>query len=196
MILPFEPGVAGIDEAGRGPIAGPVVVAAVILPIGFDAEGVVDSKKLSRARRTLIRERILAEAEYQIEVVSHETIDRKNILRATLDGMAAVASRLAGYTEAIIDGNQVPPGLSRCRAIVDGDALRAEIAAASILAKEHRDDLMRNYALQFPEYGFDRHFGYCVEEHLLALQTYGPCPIHRTTFSPVQEMLLQPTFDF
>ncbi|MDX2064666.1 MAG: ribonuclease HII [Fimbriimonadaceae bacterium] len=192
-VLPFDPRWVGIDEAGRGPIAGPVVVAAVRLPAGFDARGIVDSKQLSPAARDRAYDRIRAEADGSIVSVEPEEIDRLNILQATLVGMVRAAKAMATRAELAgfrIDGNQIPAGLpAPAEAWVKGDGRDASIAAASILAKVTRDRRMSEFARVYPEYGFERHFGYPTPEHLAALRTHGPCPIHRRSYAPVQAEL-------
>jgi ribonuclease HII len=183
----------GIDEAGRGPIAGPVVIAAVRLPEGFDAVGIIDSKQLSAAARDRAYDRLRAEADGAIVSVEADEIDRLNILQATLVGMARAALAMAMRAECAgfrVDGNQIPPGLpGPAEAWVKGDARDASIAAASILAKVTRDRRMVEFARAYPEYGFERHFGYPTPEHLAALRAYGPCPIHRRSYAPVQAEL-------
>lgn len=193
-MLLVNPGVAGVDEAGRGPIAGPVVVAAVVLPEDFDATGIDDSKVLSREARRTLCERIKKECLWATSIVSVQEIDRLNILWATMAGMERALQHLPRIPEtALIDGNRIPlaaPCL--CTAVVDGDAIHANIAAASIIAKETRDVIMEELAVEYPGYGFEQHFGYCTQKHQVALRELGPCAIHRTTFEPVQQMLLQP----
>jgi ribonuclease HII len=185
--LTHIPGAAGVDEAGRGPLAGPVVAAAVILPMEFDCEGVDDSKKLDAAHREDLAKRILATATYAIELAHHDEIDRKNILHASLAAMARAIERIPA-TKVYVDGNRLPPGLMcEAEAVVKGDGIYACIAAASILAKTTRDRLMIKFALQYPGYGFERHFGYPTPEHFIALRRLGPCPIHRRSFAPVRE---------
>lgn len=197
-ILIHEPDVAGADEAGRGPLAGPVVVAAVILPRGFDVSGLDDSKKLSRSRRLSEAGRIKAYADWAVIVVEPSIIDRKNILRASLDGMAdALCALKAKPARALVDGNRLPPYTDApVEAIVKGDERYACIAAASILAKTERDRIMCELALEYPDYGFDLHFGYGTPEHLDALREHGPCPIHRRSFYPVSDMVNQPCLIF
>lgn len=181
--------VAGVDEAGRGPLAGPVSVAAVILDPARPIDGLNDSKKLSEARREalypLIVERALA---WRIEFVEADEIDRLNILQATLAGMRrAVLALQPAAAFARIDGNKVPNHLPcPAEALIGGDALEPAIMAASILAKVARDRLMRELHAQWPQYGFDRHFGYPTPEHLAALRAHGPCPQHRRSFAPVR----------
>lgn len=181
------PGVAGADEAGRGPLAGPVVAAAVILPEGFDVEGLDDSKKLDPQRREELAERVLAGAIYAIEAAEPEEIDRLNILHASMAAMSRAIARI-GPPKVYVDGNRLPPGLAcEAEAVVKGDGKMACIAAASILAKTTRDRLMKEMEGRYPGYGFDRHFGYPTPEHLQALRTLGPCAIHRRSFGPVRE---------
>jgi len=180
---------AGVDEAGRGPLAGPVVVAAVILDPHQRINGLRDSKILAPERREAlavrIRERALAFSVVAIEV---EDIDRLNIFHATMLGMARAIAALAPAAElALIDGNHLPKNLCCAgRAIVDGDALEPAISAASILAKVARDRMMRALDARYPGYGFAQHKGYSTPEHLAALLRLGPCAEHRRSFAPVQ----------
>ena len=182
------PGAAGADEVGRGPLAGPVVAAAVILPEGFDVSGIDDSKKLEAKARESLYERIQSGAIYWIERAEPAEIDRVNILWASMAAMERALVKLSSPPHYVyIDGNRLPkqmpcPG----EAVIKGDGKYACIAAASILAKVFRDRLMVAYAIDYPEYGFDRHFGYPTPEHLEALRTHGPCPIHRRSFGPVK----------
>lgn len=179
---------AGVDEAGRGPLAGPVAVAAVILDPQRPIAGLGDSKALTARRREAlfdtIRERALA---WHIEHVQVEEIDRINILQATLQGMARVLHALTPNAElALIDGNRLPPSLPcPARAIVQGDALEPAISAASILAKVSRDRHMLALDRTYPGYGFAVHKGYPVPAHLDALRRLGPCREHRRSFAPV-----------
>lgn len=190
----------GIDEAGRGPLAGPVVAAAVILPRRFPVQGIDDSKRLTPSEREDLADRIRQGASWAVAVVEVEEIDRLNILWASMKAMEIAFTGVdADADRVVVDGDRIPPGLAhldRCRAIVDGDAKIACIAAASILAKTARDGLMRDLAEKHPGYGFERHFGYATPEHLRALRELGPCPIHRRTFSPIKEMVLQPCLIF
>ena len=186
--------VAGVDEAGRGPLAGPVCVAAVILDPARGIDGLNDSKQLSERRREalypLIVERALA---WRIEFVEAGEIDALNILQATMAGMRRALAALSPCAQhALIDGNRVPDGL-RCpaTAIIGGDASEPSIMAASILAKVARDARMRELHAQFPQYGFDRHKGYPSARHREALRTHGPCPQHRRSFAPVQRALCE-----
>ncbi len=183
--------VAGVDEAGRGPLAGPVVVAAVVLDPDRPIDGLDDSKKLNEKRREelfpLIIERSLAWSVVEIEPAE---IDRINILQATLLGMKqAVEQLLPRPSLALIDGNQAPQLDCAVRTIVQGDSLEPAISAASILAKVTRDRLMKKLHIDYPDYGFDRHKGYPTADHLARLARYGPCPIHRRSFAPVRKVL-------
>ena len=184
--------IAGVDEAGRGPLAGPVVVAAVILDPLRPIAGLADSKVLGAARREQlaleIRSRVLA---FSICVVEAEEIDRLNILGATLAAMSrAVAALAIRPALALIDGNRVPRDLPcRGQAIVRGDASEAAISAASILAKTERDRIMCALDLIHPGYGFHKHKGYPTAEHFESLRRLGPCPQHRRSFAPVRACL-------
>jgi len=184
--------VAGVDEAGRGPLAGPVAVAAVILREGHALDGLDDSKRLTEARREALYPQIIASAlAWRVEFVECDEIDRLNILQATLAGMCRALRALSPAAQlARIDGNQMPRDLP-CPAetVVGGDGLEPAIMAASILAKVSRDRLMRELHLKYPQYGFDRHKGYASREHLAALEAHGPCPVHRRSFMPVQMSL-------
>lgn len=183
--------VAGVDEAGRGPLAGPVVVAAVILDPEHPVEGIADSKVLTAARRDELYDAIRRYAiAASVVVVAVDEIDRINIFRATLAGMARALAALAVVpARALIDGTHVPPGLALpAQAIVDGDALEPSIGAASILAKVSRDRLMCELDAVHPGYGFAAHKGYATPEHLDALQRLGPCPAHRRSFAPVRAL--------
>ncbi len=182
--------VAGVDEAGRGPLAGPVVVAAVVLNPDRPIEGLDDSKKLNEKRREelfpLIIERSLA---WSVVAIEPAEIDRINILQATLLGMQqAVGQLLPPPSLALIDGNQAPQLDCAVRTIVQGDSLEPAISAASILAKVTRDRLMKKLHIDYPDYGFDRHKGYPTADHLARLARYGPCPIHRRSFAPVRKV--------
>lgn len=183
---------AGVDEAGRGPLAGPVVVAAVILHPRRPIDGLDDSKKLTEKRREALYPQIVDNAlAWRIEFVGVEDIDRINIYQATLLGMRRAVEALAPAAERVlVDGNRVPPGLPcPARAIIGGDAIEQAIMAASILAKVARDRAMVALHAQFPDYGFDRHKGYCAPAHLDALMTHGPCVHHRRSFAPVARAL-------
>ena len=178
--------VAGVDEVGRGPLAGPVVCAAVILPLEEEKRiaGINDSKKISAKKReelaALIRERARA---YAIEEVSNEVIDEINILQATRLCMKRAVEKLSPAADMILtDGNMTLDIEAPQRSIVKGDALVASIGAASILAKVYRDALMREYAKLYPEYAFERNAGYGTAAHIAAIREVGICPIHRRTF--------------
>jgi ribonuclease HII len=183
--------VAGVDEAGRGPLAGPVVVAAVILPTRHRLVGLDDSKRLSRARREVLFDEIWQQATcWAIETVDVEEIDRLNILRATLTGMqrAVLALQPApGLT--LVDGNRAPELACEVRTIIEGDHWVPAISAASILAKVTRDAIMQEWHDEYPQYGFDHNKGYPTPGHLECLRKFGPCPIHRRSFAPVRAVL-------
>ena len=185
--------ICGVDEAGRGPLVGAVFAAAVILDPKWPIHGLADSKKLSEKRREQLEIDIKAHAlAWAIAYADAEEIDRLNILQATLLAMQRAIARLAiRPTRALIDGNRCPRLEIEAQAIVKGDATVPEISAASILAKTARDAEMRLLHLQFPQYGFDQHKGYCTPVHLAALQQYGACPEHRRSFSPVARVLNQ-----
>lgn len=176
--------ICGVDEAGRGPLAGPVCAAAVILPKGLEIPGLNDSKKLTDKRRRelmpIIKEQALA---YGIAFASHEEIDSINILQATFLAMKRALSQLELKPQlALIDGNRTIDFGVPAETVVKGDSCSANIAAASILAKVTRDDYMEAMALEYPGYGFDIHKGYGTKAHYEALRNLGPCPIHRMTF--------------
>ncbi len=186
--------VAGVDEAGRGPLAGPVVCAAVILDPRRRIDGLGDSKALSEAARENLFPQIRRDAlAWHVEFVSPAEIDRINILQATLTGMARALRALSpGPAHALIDGNRLPKSLPcTAQALVGGDALEPAIMAASILAKVARDRHMLALHASYTRYGFDRHKGYPTPEHLDALRTHGPCPEHRRSFAPVRAALQQ-----
>ena len=176
--------VCGVDEAGRGPLAGPVCAAAVILTAGLVIEGVNDSKKLSEKKREelfpVICEKALA---YGIGWADEREIDEINILQATYRAMKrAVESLPLTADYALIDGNRMPPLAIPGTTIVKGDALSMSIAAASILAKVSRDRVMVQFSREYPQYGFEQHKGYGTAAHVQALREYGPCPLHRQSF--------------
>jgi len=185
--------VCGVDEAGRGPLAGPVFAACVILDPGRQIRGLADSKVLAPERRELLARRIKERAlAFAIASASVEEIDQINILQASLLAMSrAVAALTMTPHEVLVDGNQLPPVTLPCRAIVGGDATVRAISAASILAKTARDAHMCELHALRPEYGFDRHKGYSTPEHLAALRAHGVCEFHRRSFAPVRELLVQ-----
>ena len=185
---------AGIDEAGRGPWAGPVVAAAVILPQDATLPGLNDSKKvLPKKREDLFQKINECALAVGVGIVGNNEIDSKNILQATLAAMSQALGVLKITPDLVlIDGNMCLPGISiRQRSIVAGDAKSAAIAAASIIAKVTRDRIMIEFAKQFPQYGFEKHKGYGTKEHQDALQNFGPCPIHRKSFEPVGRLFEQ-----
>ena len=194
MTLPWDmPGLmAGVDEAGRGPLAGPVVAAAVILNPDKPIKGLDDSKKLSAKRREALFDEIQDKALcVSIAQASVQEIDSLNILRATLLAMQrAVAGLRLQPTKVMVDGNQLPVLPMLCEAVVGGDGLIAEISAASILAKVQRDRWCCEVDRTWPAYGFGKHKGYGTAVHMQALREYGPCELHRRTFAPVAKLLL------
>ena len=190
----FEEGltlIAGVDEAGRGPWAGPVVAAAVILPKDARIEGLNDSKKLTSSKR----EKLFVEIAHKalavgVGVIGHEVIDEVNILEATYLAMKAAIKGLSSVPELVlVDGWPIPGLRLRQSAIIAGDGKSAAIAAASIIAKVTRDRMMTELSAKYPQYDFHRHKGYGTKEHRSALERYGPCPIHRKSFAPVMEAM-------
>jgi len=188
---------AGVDEAGRGPLAGPVVAAAVILDPRKHIAGLDDSKKLSEKRREALYPEILERClAWAIVEVSAAEIDQINILQATLAGMKRAVEQLSPAPQlALVDGNRPPALACEVKTIIQGDSLVPAISAASILAKVSRDRLMKKMNLKYPGYGFDRHKGYPTADHLRCLQELGPCEIHRKSFAPVQSALAQRVLD-
>lgn len=183
--------IAGVDEVGRGPLAGPVVAAAVILDPKNIPDGLNDSKKLSAAAREALFEQILASAHVSVVAASVLRIDTTNIRQATLWAMARAVNGLSHAADhVIVDGIDVPPGLAcRGEAFVKGDGRSVSIAAASIVAKVARDRMMVRAAIHYPDYGFERHVGYGTALHMAALTSLGACPLHRTSFAPVRAVL-------
>lgn len=195
--LIFDTPVAGVDEAGRGPLAGPVVAAAVLL--GSDPpQGLADSKKLSARRRGELEEQIKQSCLWAVGVAEVEEIDRRNIFVATMEAMTRAVAALCNevgndLAEVLVDGNKTPAGRCadwrwRARPIVGGDGIEPAISAASIVAKEHRDRLMRSLAQEHPQYGWERNAGYGTREHIEALRLYGPTRHHRRSFAPVAQL--------
>lgn len=181
--------IAGVDEAGRGPLAGPVVCAAVILPPNDGLRDLDDSKKISAARREHLFTAILDIAQaHCIQFIDAACIDRMNILQATLHGMRLAVRGLSPAPELVlIDGNRIPDAMPcAAQALIGGDARERCIMAASILAKVSRDRHLQALDATYPAYGFARHKGYPTAEHLAALQQHGPCPEHRSSYAPVQ----------
>lgn len=184
--------IVGIDEAGRGPLAGPVVAASCFFPLHVTIEGIKDSKQLSPQKRRVVYQNILDHPEVLVSyaVVDANTIDSINILQATMQAMLLAVSKLEVEAEyLLVDGHHFPksnlPGL----ALVKGDDRSISIAAASIVAKETRDDIMRGFHEKWPYYGFDKNMGYGTREHIFSLKRQGPCPIHRKTFEPIKSIL-------
>ncbi|PIE39189.1 MAG: ribonuclease HII [Gammaproteobacteria bacterium] len=196
MLEPFpgadRPGIAGVDEAGRGPLAGDVVAAAVILDPDNPIAGLDDSKKLSKKRREALAEQIKNQAiAFAIARASVAEIDELNILHASMLAMhRAVAALPIAPVHVLVDGNRLPQWGYTSEAVVKGDARVPAIAAASILAKVTRDQEMIELARQYPGYGFERHKAYPTRAHFEALAKLGPCPAHRKSFAPVRELLL------
>ena len=184
LIAPGIAPVCGVDEAGRGPLAGPVCAAAVILPEGLEIPCLNDSKKLSDKKRRALYDVIVADAvSYGIAMASEQEIDEINILQATFNAMERAMEQLSVRPAlALIDGNRERPFPVPVQTVIRGDGLSANIAAASILAKVTRDRYMEEMAERYPEYGFAVHKGYGTRAHYDALRQYGPCPIHRRTF--------------
>ena len=182
--------VAGVDEAGRGPLAGPVVVAAAILPFGLFLAGLNDSKQVSPKKREQLYDEIMENAvAVRVSIVDAATIDRVNIYQATMNGMYDAVLHLDPKPDKVlidaVELSRLPmPSLS----IIKGDAKSASIAAASIIAKVTRDRMMMKYDVEYPQYGFSQHKGYGTAQHIAALNQYGPCPIHRRSFEPVKSM--------
>jgi len=186
--------IAGVDEAGRGPLAGPVVAAAVILDPKQPIKGLHDSKQLTKAKRRLLYEEICSKARaFAIKEASQEEIDTLNILQASLLAMRRAVEALSIRPEKIlVDGLFCPPVAIAAEAIIKGDALVPAISAASILAKVYRDQLMQDFDREYPGYGFGQHAGYPTKAHLQALQTLGASPIHRQSFGPVKNLKRKP----
>ena len=188
--------IVGVDEAGRGPLAGPVVAAAVVLT-GKEIRGLDDSKRLKETARATLATRILERCQVGIGMASVDEIDDINILNATMLAMTRAVAALCARTGAdpecvLIDGDKTPEGRIAdwrwpARAIIGGDGIERCISAASIIAKEHRDALMREAALRHPHYGFERHKGYGTAAHLAAIAAHGPCEMHRKSFAPIAQ---------
>ena len=182
--------VSGVDEAGRGPLAGPVVAAAVILSEETIIEEVNDSKKLTPKKREILFDKIKSQAlSYGIGIIDSVTIDKINILQATFLAMKQALNELKITPELVlVDGNHKIPGLEiKQEAIISGDAKSQSIACASILAKVTRDKIMDEYAKQYPQYLFEKHKGYGTKAHIEAIKNFGACPIHRKTFAPLNK---------
>jgi len=180
--------VAGVDEAGRGPLAGPVVAAAVILPAKGIPRGLDDSKKLSAAERARLHGRLVDCATVGVGIVEADEIDSLNIYWATMKAMTLAVEALGcppGHV--LVDGNRLPRWTYQATAIVGGDGISMSIAAASIIAKHTRDTIMITHAEAYPHYGWHTNKGYSAPEHLRALREHGPCPLHRRSFAPVAQ---------
>lgn len=183
--------IAGVDEVGRGCLAGPVVVAAVILDPNRPIKGLRDSKKLSAKKRDELAEEIKEKAlAWSVAAMGPEVIDKINILQATLQAMKAAVEKLPVEPDFVqVDGNKLPKWKWLSEAVVKGDDKVEWISAASIIAKTTRDAYMCKIAELYPQYGFEHHVGYGTAEHIKALKAYGPTPIHRKTFAPVREVI-------
>jgi ribonuclease HII len=180
--------IAGVDEAGRGPLAGPVVAAAVILPKNHTIKGLIDSKKLTAIKRENIYNEIIKVSDYGIGIVSHKTIDRVNILQATFKAMnKAILNLNQKPDKSLIDGYGLPNQIIKNEGVIGGDDLIECISAASIIAKVTRDRIMLNIDKVFPEYGFAKHKGYGTKIHMESLKINKASPIHRKSFKPVKE---------
>ncbi len=182
--------VAGVDEVGVGPLAGPVVAAAVVLPDRVDLPGLNDSKRLTRVARERLEARISEQAvAVAVGEVSRGDIDRLNIRRASLEAMRRAVEALTVVPDhVLVDARTIPRIAMPQTALIHGDAIDGSIAAASIVAKVHRDSLMRRLHVRYPEYGFARHMGYATPQHLAALRRLGPTPAHRRSFAPVSQL--------
>jgi len=188
--------IAGVDEAGRGPLAGPVVAAACILPRQIRFLYVRDSKEIMEEEREQIYQELVSNPKviWAVGIADHETIDRINILRATLGAMSEALGKLSKKPDFIlVDGRDTPPLDIPHQPIIKGDSLSQSIAAASIIAKVTRDRIMNQYDKQYPEWGFREHKGYAVPSHLAAIEKYGVSPIHRKTFAPVARCCPDPS---
>lgn len=188
--------IAGVDEAGRGPLAGPVVAAVCVIPESIFIPGVNDSKKLTPEQRAEVFKWITSDGriQYAVGVISPKEIDQINIFQATIRAMLQAISKLECQPEyLLVDGLQLPHPKIPCQKIIQGDAKSQSIGAASIIAKETRDRLMEAYHQEWPTYGFNKHKGYGTSKHLEAIAKYGPCPIHRLTFEPLKSLVFAPS---
>lgn len=183
--------IAGVDEVGRGPLAGPVITAAVILPHNYILPGLTDSKKVSHKKRVILAEAIKQQAvAWAIGEASIAEIDELNILHATMLAMQRAVNTLSPQPDKVlVDGNRTPDFSCPAQAIIGGDGIEPAISAASIVAKVTRDNMMQQYALQYPGYGLEQHMGYPTKQHIQALQELGVTAIHRTSFAPVKKVL-------
>jgi ribonuclease HII len=186
----------GVDEAGRGPWAGPVVAAAVVLDMANLPAGLNDSKKLNEARREALYDPIMRSAHVGVGIASAALIDEINILEATYRAMAEAVAALGEVTNfALVDGNRAPPLPIRVQTIIEGDGKSLSIAAASIIAKVTRDRILHQLDAQYPGYGFGKHKGYGTLAHMLALEQIGPCAEHRMSFKPIAKLTITRQFD-
>ena len=186
----YEFPIIGVDEVGRGPLAGPVISAAIILNKEIIPEGINDSKKLSKKKRIIINEQLILHHSYAIGVATVEEIDKINILQASLLSMKRAILGLKIVPKSIlVDGNKLPDLEYKMYPIVKGDSKSVSIAAASIIAKVYRDKLMEDLSIQYPGYYWEKNSGYGTKQHLLALNNLGVTPIHRKTFAPIYNML-------
>ena len=186
----YETPIIGVDEVGRGPLAGPVISAAIILNKEKIPEGINDSKKLSKKKREVINEELISQHSFAIGIASVEEIDKINILQASLLAMKRAVLNLNIKPQTIlVDGNKLPDLEYNMYPIIKGDSKSISIAAASIIAKVYRDKLMQDLSLQYPGYYWEKNSGYGTKQHLLALNNLGVTPIHRKSFSPIYNML-------
>lgn len=183
--------VAGVDEVGRGPLAGPVITSAVILPAEFNLPGLTDSKKVSAKKRAELVVQIKQQSIcWSIGEASIQEIDQLNILQATMLAMQRAVENLSiAPNKVLVDGNRTPDFAFEAQAIIGGDGIEPCISAASIIAKVWRDQIMTDYSKQYPQYGFERNSGYPTKQHRQALQEFGVTPIHRRSFAPVKALL-------
>lgn len=183
--------IAGVDEAGRGPLAGPVVAAACMIPRGLIIEGINDSKKLTPKQREELYQILVNHPDiiFGLGIVDHKRIDEINILQASLEAMAIAVKNLNIPPDfLLIDGNQLPPVEVKAKTVIKGDSLSQSIGAASVLAKYTRDTVMVELHEKWPQYGFDKHKGYGTKVHRQAIAELGPCPIHRRSFEPIKSL--------
>jgi ribonuclease HII len=186
----YESPIIGVDEVGRGPLAGPVISAAIILNKEIIPEGINDSKKLSKKKRIIINEQLISHHSYAIGMATVEEIDNINILQASLLSMKrAILGLNIAPKSILVDGNKLPDLEYKMYPIVKGDSKSVSIAAASIIAKVYRDKLMEDLSIQYPGYYWEKNSGYGTKQHLLALNNLGVTPIHRKTFAPIYNML-------
>ena len=186
----YETPIIGVDEVGRGPLAGPVISAAIILNKEKIPEGINDSKKLSKKKREFINEELISQHSFAIGIASVEEIDKINILQASLLAMKRAVLNLNIKPQTIlVDGNKLPDLEYNMYPIIKGDSKSISIAAASIIAKVYRDKLMQDLSLQYPGYYWEKNSGYGTKQHLLALNNLGVTPIHRKSFAPIYNML-------